>query len=298
MKNLKGSGVALVTPFQENGAVDYIALERVIEHVIQGGVEYLVVQGTTGETATLTRKEKKETLTFIKKINRSRLPIVYGIGGNNTQAVLNDMEETDFSEIDAILSVSPYYNKPSQMGIIAHFKKIADHCPVPIILYNVPGRTMSNIHHTTTLELSRHQNIIGIKEASGNLEQCMQVANKKPHNFLLISGDDMITTLMRAIGAEGVISVIANAYPQIMANIINGKLEDSKNSTFCLLEINPLMYEESNPVGVKCLMSHLGICKDQVRLPLLSASKELRSKIIAAAKKIDSNQVYSTQLHG
>ncbi|MEX0883831.1 MAG: 4-hydroxy-tetrahydrodipicolinate synthase, partial [Cyclobacteriaceae bacterium] len=277
---------------------DYIALERVIEHVIQGGVEYLVVQGTTGETATLTRKEKKETLTFIKKINRSRLPIVYGIGGNNTQAVLNDMEETDFSEIDAILSVSPYYNKPSQMGIIAHFKKIADHCPVPIILYNVPGRTMSNIHHTTTLELSRHQNIIGIKEASGNLEQCMQVANKKPHNFLLISGDDMITTLMRAIGAEGVISVIANAYPQIMANIINGKLEDSKNSTFCLLEINPLMYEESNPVGVKCLMSHLGICKDQVRLPLLSASKELRSKIIAAAKKIDSNQVYSTQLHG
>lgn len=296
MEKFKGSGVALVTPFKDDGAVDYKSLEKVIEHVILGGVDYLVVQGTTGEAATLTPSEKVDTLSFIKKINRSRLPIVYGLGGNNTQAILQDLDEIDFSEVDGILSVSPYYNKPSQKGIISHYQCIANNSPVPIILYNVPGRTMSNLNHDTTLELAKHPNIIGIKEASGNLEQCMQIANKKPDDFLLISGDDMITTLMRAIGAEGVISVIANAYPQIMANIINGTLSDSKMNTFKLLEINPLMYEESNPVGVKCLMSQLGICQDNVRLPLLKASDSLRSKIIAAARKINSNQYYSTQI--
>jgi 4-hydroxy-tetrahydrodipicolinate synthase len=296
MEKFKGSGVALVTPFKDDGAVDYKSLEKVIEHVILGGVDYLVVQGTTGEAATLTHSEKVETLSFIKKVNRSRLPIVYGLGGNNTQSILKDLDEIDFSEVDGILSVSPYYNKPSQQGIIAHYNCIADKSPVPIILYNVPGRTMSNLNHETTLELAKHPNIVGIKEASGNLEQCMQIANKKPEDFLLISGDDMITTLMRAIGAEGVISVIANAYPQIMANIINGTLSESKNNTFKLLEINPLMYEESNPVGVKCLMGQLGICKENVRLPLLKASEHLKSKIIAAAKKINSNQYYSTQM--
>lgn len=295
MKKFKGAGVALVTPFRENGSVDYPALERVIEHVIQGGVDYLVVQGTTGETATLTKDEKKEVLAFSKKINNGRLPIVFGIGGNNTQDVIETIHHTDFTGIDGILSVSPYYNKPSQAGIIAHYEAIANACPVPVILYNVPGRTMSNMLSQTTLELAKHPNIIGMKEASGNLEQCMQIAYKKPDDFLLISGDDMMTTALRAIGAEGVISVIANAYPQIMAKVIHGTDKESRNSTFSLLEINPLMYEESNPVGVKFLMSHLGICKEQVRLPLLNASISLKSRITSAAEKI-SSQLYSTQL--
>ncbi|MFC4874265.1 4-hydroxy-tetrahydrodipicolinate synthase [Negadavirga shengliensis] len=295
MKKFKGAGVALVTPFQESGSVDYPALERVIEHVIQGGVNYLVVQGTTGETAVLTKEEKKEVLAFVKKTNKGRLPIVFGIGGNNTQEVIDTIHQTDFTGVEGILSVSPYYNKPSQGGIIAHYEAIADVCPVPVILYNVPGRTMSNMLAETTLELAKHPNIIGMKEASGNLEQCMQIAHRKPDDFLLISGDDLMTTAMRAIGAEGVISVIANAYPRIMASIINGTDTESRNSTFSLLEINPLMYEESNPVGVKFLMSYMGLCREQVRLPLMNASASLKNRIIAAAEKIPS-QLYSAHM--
>lgn len=296
MKKFTGTGVALVTPFKADGAIDYPALERVIEHVILGSVDYLVVQGTTGESATLSEEEKMEVLAFTKKINRSRVPIVYGLGGNNTAALLAAMDSIDFSEVEAVLSVSPYYNKPSQAGIIAHYETLADKCPVPIILYNVPGRTMSNLHASTTLKLAQHKNIIGIKEASGNLEQCMRIVNGKPDDFLLISGDDMNTTPMRSIGAEGVISVMANAYPEIMGAIIHGNGEYSKKGTFSLLDINPLMYEESNPVGVKCLMEHLGICESHVRLPLQKASNELRSKIISAADRINTNQFYSPHL--
>jgi 4-hydroxy-tetrahydrodipicolinate synthase len=295
MKKFKGAGVALVTPFQESGSVDYPALERVIEHVIQGGVNYLVVQGTTGETAVLTKEEKKKVLAFVKKTNKGRLPIVFGIGGNNTQEVIDTIHQTDFTGVEGVLSVSPYYNKPSQGGIIAHYEAIADVCPVPVILYNVPGRTMSNMLAETTLELAKHPNIIGMKEASGNLEQCMQIAHRKPDDFLLISGDDLMTTAMRAIGAEGVISVMANAYPRIMASIIHGNERESRDSTFSLLEINPLMYEESNPVGVKFLMNYMGLCKEQVRLPLMNASASLKNRIIAAAEKIPS-QLYSAHM--
>ncbi|AEL28061.1 4-hydroxy-tetrahydrodipicolinate synthase [Cyclobacterium marinum] len=296
MKKFTGTGVALVTPFKADGAIDYPALERVIEHVILGNVDYLVVQGTTGESATLSEEEKMEVLAFTKKINRSRVPIVYGLGGNNTAALLAAMDTIDFSEIEGVLSVSPYYNKPSQAGIIAHYEALADKCPVPIILYNVPGRTMSNLSAATTLKLAQHKNIIGIKEASGNLEQCMRIVNSKPDDFLLISGDDMNTTPMRSIGAEGVISVMANAYPEIMGAIIHGNGEYSKKGTFSLLDINPLMYEESNPVGVKCLMEHLGLCESHVRLPLQKASNELRSRIISAADRINTNQFYSPHL--
>lgn len=296
MEKFKGSGVALVTPFHPDKSIDYPALERVIEYVILGGVDYLVVQGTTGETATLTSSEKKESLVFAKKINRGRLPLVYGLGGNNTQEVIENIKETDFSDIDGILSVSPYYNKPSQAGIIAHYEAIADASPVPVILYNVPGRTMSNITSATTLHLSQHPNIIGVKEASGNLEQCMQIAAHKSTDFLLISGDDLITSAMRAIGAEGVISVIANAYPSTMTTVIHGSQEASKQAIFSLLEINPLMYEESNPVGVKCLMNHKGICGDQVRLPLMRASEELKHRIILAAEKISDNHYSKHQV--
>lgn len=282
MSKFKGTGVALATPFDENYSIDYKASEKLLHHVIDGGADYLVIQGTTGETATLTKEEKKEVLSHVIKVNNGRLPIVYGIGGNNTHALINEISNTDFSGIDAILSVSPYYNKPSQKGIIAHYEKLADMCPVPVILYNVPGRTMSNITAETALTLSKHPNIIGIKEASGNLEQCMMISSKKDDDFLLISGDDMITSALLSLGGDGVISVLANAYPGVFKQICHGNAEESRKATFSLLEMNPLMYNESNPVGLKNLLKHLNICEDQVRLPLLRASEELSQKIKAS----------------
>lgn len=286
MKKFRGTGVALVTPFHEDGSIDYSGLEKVIEHVIQGGTDYLVVQGTTGESATLTKKEKQAVLKSSIKVTENRVPIVYGIGSNNTQAVLEEIEQTDFTGVSGILSVSPYYNKPAQTGIIAHFEKIADASPVPVILYNVPGRTMSNISAPTCLTLAQHPNIVGVKEASGNMVQCMQIVQKKPSDFLLISGDDIMTSCMKAIGCEGVISVLANAYPDIFKSIIHGDEETSRKATFRLLEIHPIMYTESNPVGIKNLLHHMGICGDQVRLPLLRASEDLSKKIADTSKRV------------
>ncbi|GGZ30314.1 4-hydroxy-tetrahydrodipicolinate synthase [Echinicola pacifica] len=281
MKQFTGTGVALVTPFDEAGNIDFQGLENVIEHVIKGGADYVVVQGTTGEASTMTREEKRTVLAKVIKIVNKRLPIVYGIGANFTQAVLDELSATDLSEVDAILSVSPYYNKPTQEGIYQHYIKVADACPLPIILYNVPGRTMSNVTADTVLRLAKHERIIGVKEASGDFVQCMQIARDKPEDFLLISGDDMLTSSIRAIGGEGVISVLANAFPSTFKTICHGSEEESKKATFGLLEINPLMYAESNPVGVKNLLKHLGVCGDQVRLPLLRASKDLDEKIKA-----------------
>lgn len=286
MSNFKGTGVALVTPFHNDKSIDYAGLERVIEHVIAGGVDYLVVLGTTGETATLSNSEKKDILAYAIQANQGRLPIVYGLGGNSTQNLLEEIKETDFSGVNAILSVSPYYNKPSQEGIIAHYKAVADHSPVPVILYNVPGRTMSNVTADSTLVLSRHENIIGIKESSGNLEQCMHIASKKPKDFLLISGDDMLASVIKALGGEGLISVMANAYPAIIKTITSGGPEESIKATFKLLDINPLMYSESNPVGIKCLMKLMEICGDEVRLPLLKASESLGNQIKKASLTI------------
>ncbi|EON79196.1 Dihydrodipicolinate synthase [Lunatimonas lonarensis] len=291
MKNLKGSGVALVTPFKADQSIDFDSLERLLFHVTQGGIDYLVILGTTGESATLTREEKQEVFAFCKKTNNGRLPLVFGIGGNSTQQVIDEIHRTDLTDVDAILSVSPYYNKPSQAGIIRHYQAIADASPLPIILYNVPGRTMSNLSAETTLELSKHPNIIGVKEASGNLEQCMKIAAGKDPDFLLISGDDLMTTALRSVGAEGLISVLGNAYPEIIATIAAGSMEASKNATFSLLDINPLMYEESNPVGVKALMHRLGICSDVVRLPLVSASAGLTKRITEAAGRLNIAQM-------
>ena len=282
MLNLFGTGVALVTPMNEDHSVDFLGLEKLINHVISEGADYLVVQGTTGESATMTKEEKKQVLNACLKINSGRLPIVYGLGGNNTYGVLEEIESTDFSGIDAILSVCPYYNKPSQAGIVAHYTTIADASPVPVILYNVPGRTVTNMTAATTLTLANHPNIIAMKEASGNLEQCMNIAANMPSDFLLISGDDMMTTALRAIGGSGVISVLANAYPAIFKTICHGYIEASKKATFKLLSLNPLMYEESNPVGLKYLLKELGICQDAVRLPLVEASDDLRERIKAA----------------
>ena len=279
MLKFNGTGVALITPFHDDFSIDFEGLKKVIDHVIAGGADYLVVQGTTGETATLTKEEKREVLKAVLKYNAEKLPIVYGLGGNNTQGLIDEIQATDFSGIDAILSVSPYYNKPSQAGIISHYRALADACPVPVILYNVPGRTMSNISFETTLELSKHPNIIGIKEASGDLSQCMRIAAKMPEDFLLISGDDILTPSMRVIGGHGVISVLANAYPEIFRDICHADLETAKKAAFKLLDINPMMYEESNPVGLKYLMKELGICGDAVRLPLVKGSDGLKERI-------------------
>ncbi|SFO65005.1 4-hydroxy-tetrahydrodipicolinate synthase [Algoriphagus ornithinivorans] len=285
MNQFYGTGVALATPFNDDYTIDYNGLEKLIDHTIKGGVDYLVALGTTGEVATLNATEKKQVLAACLKYNAGRVPVVYGIGGNNTQSVLDEIANTDFTGIDAILSVSPYYNKPSQAGIIAHYRAIADACPVPVILYNVPGRTMSNLSAETTLSLANHPNIIGIKEASGNLEQCMRIAAGKPQDFLLISGDDLMTKALYGIGGVGVISVLANALPETFHKLCHGTDSESKEAAFSLLEINDLMYKEGNPVGIKNLLCHLGICDDQVRLPMLRASMELNQLIKAAAQK-------------
>jgi 4-hydroxy-tetrahydrodipicolinate synthase len=289
MNKLEGTGVALVTPFNANNQIDYPALRKLLKHTAKG-VDYYVVMGTTGEAATVTQEEKKQVLEFVKQNNPKGLPIVYGIGGNNTQAVIESIRHTDFSGITAVLSVSPYYNKPSQAGIVAHFRAVADACPVPIILYNVPGRTASNLTAETTLQLAEHPNIIGIKEASGNLEQCMRISRYKPKNFMLISGDDLLTVVLYSIGGQGVISVLANAFPEIFKRARQecqkGNYVRASQHLFKLLEINGLMYEEGNPTGVKQLLAEMGLCSPHVRLPLAAASASLRQRIGRALEGI------------
>jgi 4-hydroxy-tetrahydrodipicolinate synthase len=280
-----GTGVALVTPFKENLDIDYASLGRLLKHVSQGGAEYLVVMGTTGEAATLSVEEKKEVLAFVKKNNAARLPVVYGLGGNHTRELLEQIAHTDWEGVEAILSVSPYYNKPSQAGIYEHYKAIADACPVPVILYNVPARTSSNMTAATTLKLARHPNIIGTKEASGDMVQCMEIARNKPADFLLISGDDLLALPMISFGAVGVISVLANAFPgpftQMIRQALAGNFYEASQNLFGFLRINPLMYEEGNPVGLKQALYYSGLCPNYVRLPLVPASQALSARIQA-----------------
>ncbi len=282
MKKLYGTGVALVTPFTESLEVDYKALKKLLNHTSKG-VDYYVVMGTTGEAATCTEEEKKKILQFIKENNPNKLPIVYGIGGNDTAGVIKSIKSTDLHGVDALLSVSPYYNKPSQEGIYQHFKTIANACPVPVILYNVPGRTASNMTAETTLRLSVHKNIIGIKEASGNIEQCIKIAKFKPADFILMSGDDMLTVALYALGAKGVISVLANALPGVFKKMkeyaFANQFAKASQEQFKLTELNGPMYEEGNPVGVKYLLADLGIGNGNVRLPMVYASAHLQAKI-------------------
>lgn len=289
MKKLLGTGVALVTPFDSDFQIDYKSLRKLLKHTAKG-VDYYVVMGTTGESVTMSKDEKKAILDFVKGNNNARLPIVFGVGGNNTTEVVETIKETNFKGVDAILSVSPYYNKPSQEGIYQHFKAVADASPVPVILYNVPGRTSSNLTADTTLRLAQHGNIVGIKEASGNMEQCMKIVANMPKDFLLISGDDMLTVPLYSVGAKGVISVLANAYPVIFRKMkeysFAGQYNKASQELFKLLDINGPMYEESNPVGVKALLSEMGVCEGHVRLPLVSASKALQGKISALSKSI------------
>jgi 4-hydroxy-tetrahydrodipicolinate synthase len=278
--NLSGTGVALITPFDNQQNVDYQGLANLLKHTEKA--EYWVVHGTTGESVTTSAKEKAEIAAFICKNNPSNKTLVYGLGSNHTHHILEELEKTDFSGFSAILSVSPYYNKPTQEGIYQHYCTIADKSPLPIILYNVPGRTMSNLTAQTTLRLAQHKNIIGIKEASGNVEQCMRIAKDKPADFLLISGDDMLTMPMISFGAAGVISVMANAFPNFTDMVrlaLAGNYVEASKILYGLLEINDLMYVESNPVGVKQALELMGVCTSEVRMPLLKATEELKNKI-------------------
>ncbi|MET7254103.1 4-hydroxy-tetrahydrodipicolinate synthase [Dyadobacter jiangsuensis] len=282
-QRFKGVGAALITPFDEQNEIDYPGLKRLIDLVTEGGTDYLVVQGTTGESPTVTSKEKRDILAFTIKNNYKKLPIVYGIGSNNTQEVLNTIKETDFTGVDAILSVCPYYNKPTQEGIIAHFTAIADASPVPVLLYNVPGRTVINMKADTIVKLAAHPNIIGIKDAGGSIEQSMELAARAPEDFLLLSGDDNLVTTMVSVGWHGVISVIANAFPKEFHDLtwaaLEGRFKDAAKLQLAFLEFDTLLYIESNPVGIKKCLEIKGICSSDVRLPLLKASKELGEKL-------------------
>jgi 4-hydroxy-tetrahydrodipicolinate synthase len=278
-----GVAPALVTPMLADGQVDYKALKRLIQHVTDGGVDYLVVHGTTGESATTDRNEKKAILDFIKENNSKNLPIVYGLGGNNTPNVVQALKNIDFQGVDAILSVCPYYNKPGARGVIAHYTAIADASPVPVIMYNIPGRSGINMSSSTTLTLAQHPNIIGIKEASCIIEQCMEIYKDKPEDFLLISGDDVQAVPTIACGGVGIISVIANAIPAKFTELIHAAMDGdflkARTMLGSFLAIDPLLYEEGNPVGVKKILELKGICSSDVRLPLMKTSDELGERM-------------------
>lgn len=280
----KGVGVALVTPFQADGSIDFSSLEKLVNHQIKNGTDYLVVQGTTGESATLTSEEKTAVLDFIIEINNKRLPIVLGIGGNNTAAVVETLKNTDLSKVDGILSVSPYYNKPSQEGIYQHYKAISAATTKPIILYNVPGRTMSNVLPQTTLRLANEcKNIVAVKEASGNLEQIMEIIQNKPEGFLVLSGDDALTLPHIAIGGDGVISVVANAFPRRFSNMVHAALDnnmdEARNYHYQLIKVIQQMFADGNPGGVKHVLQLLGITKEHLRLPLVPVNETVKKKL-------------------
>ena len=284
MSTLVGTGVALVTPFSKDGSVDFDGLRRVLEHTAQG-VDYYVVQGTTGEGSTITGDEKREILRFVQEHNPKQLPLVFGIGGNDTMAVVNRFKQYDLDGVDAVLSVAPYYNKPNQEGFYRHFMAVADASPKPIILYNVPGRAAANMGAETILRLAEHENIVAVKEASGDVVQGMEIARHRPEGFQLISGDDLLTVALMSVGAVGVISVLANLLPKVFHTMVHSALAGdyvaARQAAFTLLDINPLMYEESNPVGVKAAMALQNICEPYVRLPLLEATDDLTARIKA-----------------
>jgi 4-hydroxy-tetrahydrodipicolinate synthase len=282
--NFTGTGVAIVTPFTTKGDIDFPALTKLVEHLIKGRVEYIVVLGTTGETATLSKEEKQQVIAHIIKATKKRIPLVLGLGGNNTAELVIQLKKDDLSGFDAILSVSPYYNKPSQEGIYQHYKAIAKASPLPIILYNVPGRTSSNITAETTLRLANEfKNIIAIKEASGNIEQCMKIIKYRPDNFLIISGDDNLTLPLIASGADGVISVVANAYPKDFSDMVRFALvHDLKNAQklhYKLMEITEQLFADGNPGGVKVVLAKKKITQPTVRLPLVEPNDTVKAKL-------------------
>jgi len=284
MEKIKGTGVALITPFNEDLSVDYIGLKKLINHQIEGGIDYLVLMGTTGESAVLSKVEKQEVIAFCKKINAEKLPIILGIGGNNTLALVEEIKNTDFTGVDAVLSVSPAYNKPTQDGIYQHYKLIADVCPLPIILYNVPGRTASNMEVETTLRLANDfDNIVAVKEASGDMDQIMKIIKNKPSDFVVLSGDDGLTLPMIYMGAEGVISVIGQSHPKEYSNMVSFGMSGNKKIAnqlhYELYDFYGPLYAEGKPTGVKACLELLGICKAVVRPPLVEASDTIKNQL-------------------
>jgi 4-hydroxy-tetrahydrodipicolinate synthase len=280
-----GTGVAIVTPFRKDDSVDFNSLGNLIEHIIVNKTEYIVVLGTTGETPTLTKDEKKAIVSFVIESVNKRVPIVMGLGGYNTQDIISKIKKIDFDGLDAILSVTPYYNKPSQKGLYSHYQAIVSSSPVPVIIYNVPGRTGCNISAETTLKLAHDFNgqFVGIKEASGNFTQIMKIIQGKPDNFLVISGDDAITLPLISIGAAGVISVVANAFPKefstMVRKAIEMKYDEASHIHYRILEIIENLFVEGSPAGIKAALNILGLVQNQVRLPLTPVSRTTFNKL-------------------
>lgn len=280
---LTGTGVALATPFNKDGSIDYNGVDKLVVSCIQGNIDYLVVLGTTAESVTLSKEEKSKLVAHIVKVNNNRLPMVLGVGGNNTQAILQEIKETDFSNFEAILSVVPMYNKPTQEGIFEHYKTISNQAPKPILLYNVPSRTGTNMTADTTLKLAQLPNIIGVKEAVGDFGQVLTILRKRPKGFLVISGDDTLALPTVAAGGDGVISVVGQGLPEEFSEMIrlglNGETQKAFALLYMLLPVIDYAFEEGNPAGIKAILKTQGICEDYVRLPLVRASKSLSSKI-------------------
>jgi len=286
MNTFRGLGVAMVTPFDADHNVDCSALRNLTRHLINGGVDYLVVMGTTGESVTLDENEKALVLETVIDENAGEIPVVLGLGGNDTRSISKKLSNLNTPGVSGILSVSPYYNKPTQAGIIAHYKALSEASSLPIILYNVPGRTSSNVLPDTTLRIASDcKNIVAVKEASGNVEQIMRLIKDKPDGFLVISGDDTITLALMAAGADGVISVVANAFPTEFRNVVHGELSEARRAHYNLFDIINLLFVEGNPAGIKEALKHLNICENHLRLPLINVTDETSAKLKAAIEK-------------
>lgn len=284
--NLTGTGVAIITPFKKDLSIDFDALGKVIDHIIEGGVDYLVVLGTTGETPVLSKEEKKEIIQFATTHVKNRVPIVVGVGGNDTMSVVKDLKDLPLENAVAILSAAPYYNKPSQEGLYQHYKMIAAHSPKPVILYNVPGRTGRNMEASTTLRIARElKNVIGIKEAGNNIVQCMEIMRERPEGFLVLSGDDDLVLPQMALGMDGVISVAANAYPKIFSEMVRLSLQqqfkEAKIINDKLMPVYRLMFAENNPAGVKAFLHEMKLIENCLRLPLVPLSSTLHEEVKA-----------------
>ena len=283
-QQLRGTGVALVTPFAKDGSVDFTALGKVIDHVIKGGVDYLITLGTTGETATLSKEEKIAIIEFTFNYTDGRVPIIVGVGGNNTAEVVSDLQTFPLAKALAVLSVSPFYNKPSQEGIYQHYKAVAAASPKPVILYNVPGRTGRNMSAATSIRLAKDcPNVVGLKEASGDMAHCMDILRDAPPNFVVISGDDLLALSQIASGMQGVISVAANAYPTAFSNMVraclSGDFVKAKVINDPLIEVYDMMFTENNPAGVKAFMHQMGLLENEVRLPLVPLSEPVYNRV-------------------
>jgi 4-hydroxy-tetrahydrodipicolinate synthase len=291
MKQFRGTGVAVITPFKNDMSIDFASMGKIIEHIISGGVNYIVLLGTTGEASTISKDEKSALAAFTLEAIGGRVPMVLGIGGNNTSEIVSYIREADLEGVDAILSVAPYYNKPCQRGLFEHFRQISMASPVPVILYNIPSRTGSNILPETVLDLAREcENIIGIKEASGSFENLMKIMRGKSEDFLVISGNDMELMPVAAAGGSGLISVLANAFPaetsEIVQNALKYNFRSARELQIKYLELTELLFTEGNPAGIKAIMSYAGLCQNNLRLPLMPVSRSLQGRIAKALEQV------------